>query len=237
MCAPCLVSKQPGSKQQAAKNRESKIENRKSKISQDCCEPKSGTAGESATDDLSDEEHVEQDEHYSSESSESSGCDDKPLSPVREPRLVQLVPAPNTGAEANDISLETAMSNMGHDQLDLATVFEDDAAAPVTTSTAVPPALSDEKIALINELLSNFPKMPIDVAHILADDALGDEPNLAQSFAAQQQSMQLSEFANSIDTPPLSLPQHDGIEPTVLKLRMMLDTGNSPVSICSNALN
>eukprot|EP01047_Picozoa_sp_COSAG01_P085918 COSAG01_NODE_19090_length_1031_cov_2.312232_1_plen_288_part_10 len=71
------------------------LENRKSKISQGCCEPKSGTARESATDDLSDEEHVEQDEHYSSESSDSSGCDDKPLSPVREPRLVQLVPAPN----------------------------------------------------------------------------------------------------------------------------------------------
>jgi len=79
--------------------------------------------------------------------------------------------------------------------------------------------------------------MPIDVAHILADDALDGEPSLAQSFAAQQQSLQLSEFANSIDTPPLSLPQHDSSAPTVLKLRMMLDTGNSPVSICSNALN
>jgi hypothetical protein len=107
----------------------------------------------------------------------------------------------------------------------------------VTTSAPVPQTLSDEKIAFISELLSNFPNMPIDVAHILADDALGGEPNLAQSFAAQQQSLQLSEFANSIDTPPLSLPQPDSSEPTVLKLCMMLDTGNSPVSICSNALN
>jgi hypothetical protein len=103
--------------------------------------------------------------------------------------------------------------------------------------TPIPHTPSDEKIALINKLLTENPGMPIDVAHILADDALDGEPNLAQSFAAQQQSLQLSEFANSIDTPPLSLPQHDSSAPTVLKLRMMLDTGNSPISICSNALN
>jgi hypothetical protein len=63
------------------------------------------------------------------------------------------------------------------------------------------------------------------------------EPDTGQLIEDNAARMQLSEFANSIDTPPLSLPQHDSSAPTVLKLRMMLDTGNSPISICSNALN
>ena len=85
--------------------------------------------------------------------------------------------------------------------VDLATIFEKKVVVPQTPS-------DEKKIAFINELLSEHPTMPIDVAHVLADDALSDTPFLAQSFAAQQANPQLSEFVNSAETPPPFLPSH-----------------------------